>query len=1169
MQSSPPPPVNARAPGAPTRHLAPGWERGTTEAGAAMASALERLQRLNTTTAVCGVLEDELGLSDRTMAEFVISLEEGQASEADFARALEENDADFDAGLVHKLYSVIVASRASAPRGAAAAGDRGPPRDRSAAAGAAAAGGGRGEPPLHAGRGFDGGPARGPGRDEDRPAAALAPAGGAAVPSRPELYGIYRGEAARVSESACDVRLSRGQFLAGGDFEGVVRAQNVRRGAAHGPASTDAREHVGRGQQVWVKVISAVGARLQLSMKDVDQATGRDLLPQRQRAGAGATEDAASAGRSLDGGSTAGGFPSAAAPSPHGAAASASASSSSSSAGGVGGRQRMVHRPPSPEQFAVGQLIRSGVLPAEAYPTYDPETGVLDVEEAEEEVDVEIVDDEAPFLRGSARLSGEVSPVKVVKNPEGSLQRAAMTQLSLQKERKEMRQQQQRDMLDAIPKDMASGWQDPAAEAGARLLADEVRGLGGAGAAGGAVGEWRARQAMTAVARGQISSKSIREQRESLPIRALRDDFLAMVREHQVMVVVGETGSGKTTQMTQYLAEAGFTAKGIVGCTQPRRVAATSVAERVSEEVGCRLGEEVGYSIRFNDMTSPSTVIKYMTDGMLLREYLMDNDLKRYSVIILDEAHERTINTDVLFGLLKALVKKRTDLRVIATSATLDADKFAGYWFDCPVMRIPGRTFPVTTKYLKEPATDYLEVAINTVLRIHVQEPKGDILLFLTGQEEIDDACEKIDSRIKSLPASIPELIPLPVYGALPAEMQSKIFEPAPDFARKVVVATNIAEASLTIDGVYYVVDPGFCKLKVFNAKTGMDALQVVPISQASAKQRAGRAGRTGPGQCYRLYTREAFTSEMLPATVPEMQRSNLANVVLNLKAMGIPDLLRFDWMDPPAPATLAEALQTLYALGALDEEGLLTRLGRRMAEFPLDPALAKILIAAVDLGCSDEILTVVSMLSVENIFFRPKDRQTVADQKHNKFHQPEGDHLTLLCVYDAWKDSGFGKAWCVENFLHARTLQKAHDVRKQLLSIMDRHHLDVVSCGKDFTRIRRAITSGYFTRAARKDPVEGYKTLSHGQTVYIHPSSSLFQKGPDWVIYHELVLTTKEYMRSVLAIDARWLFELAPRHFRKVDGHDMSRRKRRERIEPLYDRFNPPDLWRLSKRRM
>jgi ATP-dependent RNA helicase DHX8/PRP22 len=850
----------------------------------------------------------------------------------------------------------------------------------------------------------------------------------------------------------------------------------------------------------------------------------------------------------------------------HNTGTGAAAADAAGREGSSEGRRRLTMRPPSPEQYADAQLIRAGVLPAEANPGYDPEHGMVDDEEAQEEVDVEIVEEEAPFLAGSARLSGEVSPVKVVRNPEGSLQRAAMTQSALQKERQELKQQQHRDMLDAIPKDMASGWHDPAAAAGDRLLAEEVRGLSTVTAD---ESDWKLTQKATAISRGKISSLSIREQREGLPIRRLRDTFVEAVKANPVLVVVGETGSGKTTQMTQYLAEAGFTASGIVGCTQPRRVAAMSVAERVAEEVGCRLGQEVGYSIRFQDMTSPDTKIKYMTDGMLLREYLMDNSLKRYSVIILDEAHERNINTDVLFGLLKGLLRRRTDLRVIVTSATMDSDKFAAYWFDCPVLRIKGRAYPVTTHYLTDPATDYLEMALTTVLRIHVTQPKGDILIFLTGKDEIDDACEKLHTRVKSLAASVPELVVLPVYGALPAEMQTKIFEPAPAFARKCVVATNIAEASLTIDGIYYVVDPGFSKLKVFNAKAGMDSLMVVPISQASAKQRTGRAGRTGPGHCYRLYTKEAFEAEMMPMTVPEIQRSNLANVVLNLKAMGIPDLLKFDWMDPPAPATLAEALQSLYALEALDEEGLLTKLGRRMAEFPLDPALSKVLIASVDLGCSDEILTIVSMLSVEGVFFRPKDRQSIADQKHAKFHQPEGDHLTMLCVYEGWKESGFANAWCFENFFHSRTLRKAHDVRKQLLSIMDRHKLDVVSCGKDYTRIRRAITSGYFMRAARKDPVEGYKTLSHGQVVYIHPSSSLFQKGPDWVIYHELVLTSKEYMRSIMTIDAKWLYELAPRHFRQVDPHGMSRRKRREKIEPLYDRFNPPNMWRLSKRLM
>lgn len=347
-----------------------------------------------------------------------------------------------------------------------------------------------------------------------------------------------------------------------------------------------------------------------------------------------------------------------------------------------------------------------------------------------------------------------------------------------------------------------------------------------------------------------------------------------------------------------------------------------------------------------------------------------------------------------------------------------------------------------------------------------------------------------------------------------------------------------------------------------------MDSLVVVPISQASAKQRAGRAGRTGPGTCYRLYTKVAFESEMLPMPVPEIQRTNLAAVVLQLKAMGVNDLLHFDFMDPPAPQTLVNALNQLYVLGALDEEGFLTKLGRKMAEFPLEPQLAKILITSVELGCSDEVLTIVAMLSVENVFYRPRDKATQADQRKAKFHQQEGDHITLLTVYEAWKASKFSNAWCFENYIQARAMKRAQDVRKQLLTIMDRFKLDIISCGRNYKKVCRAIVSGFFMNVAKKDPTEGYRTMVEGQPVYIHPSSALFNQNPDWVLYHELVMTTKEYMRSVMAIDARWLVELAPRFYKPSDNSKLSKAKRRVKIEPLYDRFNPPDTWRLTKRR-
>ena len=557
-----------------------------------------------------------------------------------------------------------------------------------------------------------------------------------------------------------------------------------------------------------------------------------------------------------------------------------------------------------------------------------------------------------------------------------------------------------------------------------------------------------------------------------------------------------------------------------------------------------------------------------MTDGMLLREALIDSEMGGYSCIMLDEAHERTIHTDVLFGLLKKAVKNRPELKLIVTSATLDAVKFSEYFFEAPIFTIPGRTFPVEILYTREPETDYLDASMITIMQIHLSEPPGDVLLFLTGQEEIDTACEVLFERMKSLGPEVPELIILPVYSALPSEMQSRIFDPAPPGARKVVIATNIAETSLTIDGIFYVVDPGFVKQKVYNSKTGMDSLVVTPISQAQAKQRAGRAGRTGPGKCYRLYTERAYRDEMLPTPVPEIQRTNLAATVLQLKAMGINDLIGFDFMDAPPVEAMIHALELLHVLSALDDEGLLTRLGRRMAEFPLEPNLSKMLIMSVNLQCSDEILTIVSMLSVQNVFYRPKEKQALADQKKAKFNQPEGDHLTLLAVFNSWRTNKFSAAWCYENFVQQRTLKRAQDVRKQLLGIMDRHKLDVVSCGKSTTRVQKAICSGFFRNAAKKDPQEGYRTLVDSQIVSIHPSSSLFHRQPEWVVFHEVVQTTKEYMREVTTVDPKWLVEFAPAFFKFSDPTKLSKFKQTQRIEPLFNKFEEPNSWRISRTR-
>ena len=412
-----------------------------------------------------------------------------------------------------------------------------------------------------------------------------------------------------------------------------------------------------------------------------------------------------------------------------------------------------------------------------------------------------------------------------------------------------------------------------------------------------------------------------------------RQEFLDLYHSTQILVFVGETGSGKTTQVPQFILFDNLPhITGLqVACTQPRRVAAMSVAKRVADEMDVTLGEEVGYSIRFEDNTGPKTILKYMTDGMLLREAMNDHDLSRYSCIILDEAHERTLDTDILMGLMKEIALRRPDLKVIIMSATLDAQKFQRYFHNAPLLAVPGRTHPVEIYYTPEPERDYVEAALRTVLQIHATEPEGDILLFLTGEEEIEDASRKIKLEVEELlretdcgPMSVYTL-----YGTLSPAQQQRIFDPPPPPrkpggtpGRKVVISTNIAETSLTIDGIVYVVDPGFSKQKVYNPRIRVESLLISPISKASAQQRAGRAGRTTPGKCFRLYTEGAFKKELLDQTYPEILRSNLASTVLELKKLGIEDLVHFDFMDPPAPETMMRALEELNYLACLDDDG-------------------------------------------------------------------------------------------------------------------------------------------------------------------------------------------------------------------------------------------------------
>ena len=640
---------------------------------------------------------------------------------------------------------------------------------------------------------------------------------------------------------------------------------------------------------------------------------------------------------------------------------------------------------------------------------------------------------------------------------------------------------------------------------------------------------------------------TLKEVKESLPVYPFRESLLEAIKEHQILIVEGETGSGKTTQIPQYLYEAGYTENGQkkIGCTQPRRVAAMSVSARVAEEMGVKLGNEVGYSIRFEDCTSERTVLKYMTDGMLLREFLGEPDLSSYNVMIIDEAHERTLHTDILFGLIKDIARFRTDLKLLISSATLDAEKFSEFFDDAPIFRIPGRRFPVDIFYTKAPEADYIDACVVTILQIHVTQDLGDILVFLTGQEEIETCQELLTERTRALGSKIRELLIVPIYANLPSDMQSKVFEKTPPGARKVVLATNIAETSLTIDNILYVIDPGFNKQNSYNARTGMESLIVTPVSKASANQRAGRSGRVAAGKCFRLYTAWAYQHELEDNTVPEIQRVNLGNVVLLLKSLGINDLIHFDFLDPPPHETLVLALEQLYALGALNHLGELTKLGRRMAEFPCDPMMSKMILASEKYKCSEEILTIAAMLSNNSsIFYRPKDKIIHADTARKNFFQPGGDHLTLLNVYKQWADTDHSSQWCFENYIQHRTMKRSRDIRDQLEGLLQRVEIELISNPGDIDNIRKAVTAGYFYHTSRLSKGGNYKTMKHQQTVMIHPNSSMFEELPRFLVYHELVFTTKEYMRNVIEVKNDWLFEVAPHYYKASELEDSTNKK-------------------------
>eukprot|EP00890_Picochlorum_soloecismus_P001392 jgi/Picsp_1/2253/NSC_05717-R1_atp-dependent rna len=664
----------------------------------------------------------------------------------------------------------------------------------------------------------------------------------------------------------------------------------------------------------------------------------------------------------------------------------------------------------------------------------------------------------------------------------------------------------------------------------------------------------------------------------SLPIRSFESQILDAVSHNNIVIILGDTGSGKTTQLPQILEGSGLVKEGYrIGITQPRRVAAVSVARRVAQEMNVQVGQEVGYKVRFEDNTSKRTKISYMTDGLLLRELYEDPILAKYAVIILDEAHERPLNADILFVMLKDLAigqrkglsEDLPPLKVVIMSATLEVEKFRSYFCNCPVLNIPGRQYPVKVIHsLEDQTADYESSAIDMVLDIHCSQPPGDILVFLTGQGEIERACKALHRAICSLDRKYcGDLLILPLFASLPPDIQSQVFAPPPVEVRRCILATNIAETSVTIDGIVYVVDSGVFKQKEYDPETGIDSLKVRSISKVQATQRAGRAGRTRPGICYRLYTRDTFES-MIDTTNPEINRTCLSGAVLYLKSLPVQfNILEFDFIDKPEREGLEDALRQLYILDAIDRNGFITELGRSMARLPLDPCLARAVLAARTLDCIDDVVTVVSMLSQESksYFRNVQSNPTRVDHGSKEISYTSeirglmsdmlGDLPFLLRLYTAWRSHRDDRQWCDTSGINKKSMHFANDIRTQLLGLLKGEDgRDSLSFGapnadkfRELSRmdkLRVCMARGFATKIARRmQHHNGYKTVSSGPVLaQIHPCVSNLQVDdeglmPEWIIYHSIISTSKrKILTGVLPIESEWVKDIMER-FKVVDS--------------------------------
>ncbi len=707
------------------------------------------------------------------------------------------------------------------------------------------------------------------------------------------------------------------------------------------------------------------------------------------------------------------------------------------------------------------------------------------------------------------------------------------------------------------------------------------------------------------------------EFRKSLPIYQHREEILNLIKNNNYCIITGETGSGKTTQLPQYIIESLTLADFFkndkvfqkskksprVVITQPRRVAAIQMAKRVCYEKNYKLGNEIGYTIRFGDNSCENTIIKYVTDGILVKECLADNILNKYHVVIIDEAHERSLYSDILFALIKQVVKIRNgSLKLIIMSATLNTEQFIKYFNNCPLLKVSGKLYPVDITYHPSPMDKRVKSSVELAIRIHLHEGPGHILAFLTGFEECEKACKMTFSILEDLSKKgkkVPPMNIMPLYGAQNTEDQSKIFEKTKNGCRKLIFCTNIAETSLTVDGIGYVIDCGYVKQKIYNHKTSMDSLMIVPISKVQAKQRSGRAGRTGPGKCLRIYTEQFYKNSMTDIIVPEILRVNLASTILTLKSMGIDNIIDFDFMDKPDSNSIYEALKQLFFLQAIDIDGHITNLGKEMTKFPLDCCYSRALIASNFFNVKNEMEILVSLISSENVFVNvnkyDEDRRAYFEKTKNEFIDKYSDHITLLNIYKELEFHNFDEEWCQKHFLHIRALRQTRNILEQIKTYMN--NINLRECEKfynifyiknlregiendssldDYEKInclvRMSLCQGFYMNAARimNNSIDGlgYIRISDGISVTLDRFSSIALKNLkcDYVIFTELSGTiSKPVMKQVSSVELKWindlLIYLKNADIRKLKGENIDFEQIDKEEEEAIDLYNILDI--------